>query len=73
MKKQNKLTYHNINLNSMFMANYILKEYLNGNIISLETKIKEINKMKSKDFMKIMKNIELENSLVAYQGPEKML
>jgi predicted Zn-dependent peptidase len=71
MKKQNKLKYHNINFNSAFMANYILKEYLNGEIILLETKLKEVDKMKAKDFMKFM--IVLDKCLVAYQGPEKIM
>jgi predicted Zn-dependent peptidase len=70
MKKQMKLTYHNTNLNSQFMANYILNEYLNGHIFSLETKLKEIDKMKSKDFMKFV--TVLDKCLVAYQGPEKI-
>ncbi len=71
MKKQMKLTYHNTNLNSMFMANYILKEYLNGDMFSLETKLKEIDKMKAKDFMKFV--TVLDNCLVAYQGPEEIM
>jgi hypothetical protein len=71
MKKQNRLKYHNINFNSAFMANYILKEYLNGEIILLETKLKEVDKMKAKDFMKFM--IVLDKCLVAYQGPEKIM
>jgi hypothetical protein len=71
MKKKNKLNYNNINLNSSFMANYILNEYLKGNIVSIETKMKEIDKMTDKDFMKTM--IVLDGCLVAYQGPEKVL
>lgn len=55
----------------MFMANYLLNEYLNGEIISLERKLKEIEKMKPKDFMKFV--VELDNCVVAYQGPEKIL
>ena len=71
MKKNNKLGYHNINFNSSFMANYILKEYLKGKIISLEIKMNEIDKMTAKDFMKTM--INLDGALVAYQGPVKIL
>jgi predicted Zn-dependent peptidase len=52
------------------MANYILNEYLNGKIISLETKMKDIEKMTAKDFMKLMSFIN--NGVVAYQGPEKI-
>jgi hypothetical protein len=50
---------------------HILKEYLNGEIILLETKLKEVDKMKAKDFMKFM--IVLDKCLVAYQGPEKIM
>ena len=71
MKKTNRVIYHNTNLNSTFMANYILNEYLNGRIFSLETKIKETEKMKAKDFMKFV--VVLDKALVAYQGPEKIL
>ena len=71
MKKNNRLIYHNTNLNSTFMANYILKEYLNGRIISLETKIKEIEKMWPKEYMKFV--VVLDKALVAYQGPENIM
>jgi len=71
MKKNNRLIYHNTNLNSSFMANYILNEYLNGEIISLETKLKEIDKMNAKDFMKFVVN--LDNCLIAYQGNKAIL
>ena len=71
MKKNNRLIYHNTNLNSTFMANYILKEYLNGRIVSLETKIKEIEKMRPKEFMKFV--VVLDKALVAYQGPENIM
>ena len=71
MKKNNRLIYHNTNLNSTFMANYILKEYLNGRIFSLETKIKEIEKMRPKEYMKFV--VVLDKALVAYQGPENIM
>jgi hypothetical protein len=71
MKKKNRLTYHNTNLTSTFTANYILNEYLKGRIFSLETKLKEIEKMCPKDFMKFM--VVLDKYVVAYQGPEKIL
>ena len=70
MKKNNKLNYQNTNFNSMFIANYILNEYLNGRIFTLETKLKEIDKMKPKEFMKMM--VVLDGSLLAYQGPKKL-
>lgn len=71
MKKTNRLIYHNTNLNSTFMANYILKEYLNGRIFSLETKIKEIEKMRPKEYMKFV--VVLDKALVTYQGPENIM
>jgi predicted Zn-dependent peptidase len=70
MKKNNKLNYENINMNSMFMSNYILNEYLNGRIFSLETKTKEIDKMTPKYLMKIM--VSLDGCLLVYQGPKKL-
>jgi predicted Zn-dependent peptidase len=70
IKKENKLKYHNTNLNSSFMANYILNEYLNGKIFSLETKLKEVEKMKPKEFMKF---VFFDKCVIAYQGPEKIL
>lgn len=70
MKKKNKLNYQNTNFNSKFMANYILNEYLNGKIFTLETKLKEIDKMTPKDFMKIM--VVLNGCLLVYQGPKKL-
>ena len=76
MKKKYKLHYETINYDSNFMANYVLDEYLISNkIVSLETKYKEIIKLNQKDFMKIMKMINncMENCLVAYQGPIKLL
>jgi predicted Zn-dependent peptidase len=67
MKQRNKLNFNNTNMNSSFMANYILNEYLNGKIIPLETKVREIDKLTAKDFMKMM--VTLDGALLAYQGP----
>ena len=71
MNKKNKLNYNNINFNSTFMANYILSEYLRGEIIPLDKKMKDIEKMKQKDFMNAM--VVLDGCLVTYQGPKEIL
>jgi hypothetical protein len=76
MKKKYKLHYETINYDSNFMANYVLDEYLISNeIVSLETKYKEIIKLTQKDYMKMMKMINncMKNCIVAYQGPIKLL
>ena len=74
MKKADKLDDYNRNFTSTFMANYVLTEYLKGNgeIISLETKAKDIQKMTAKEFMKIMSLLNIKDVLVVYQGPEKI-
>ena len=71
MNKKNILNYNNINFNSTFMANYILSEYLRGEIIPLDKKMKDIEKMKQKDFMNAM--VVLDGCLVTYQGPKEIL
>ena len=45
MKKKYKLAYYNTSYTSTFLANYYLIEYLNGKIVSLYKKMKDIQKM----------------------------
>ena len=75
MKKKHKIHYESLNYTSSFMANYILDEYLDGKISSIEKHYKDIDNMNQKDFMKIMKMIHksLDHCVVAHQGPMKLL
>jgi len=54
------------------MANYILNDYLNGQIISMENKMKDILKMKESDFTNLM-TMNLNHCLTVYQGKIKGL
>lgn len=75
MKKKHKIHYETLNYTSNFMANYVLDEYLDGKISSIEKHYKDIDNMNQKDFMKIMKMIHksLDHCVVAHQGPMKLL
>jgi predicted Zn-dependent peptidase len=75
MKKKHKIHYESLNYTSSFMANYVLDEYLEGKVHSIEKHYKDIDNMNQKDFMKIMKMIHksLDHCVVAYQGPIKVL
>ena len=56
MKKKYKLAYYNTSYTSTFLANYYLIEYLNGKIVSLYKKMKDIQKMdvKMMDFSDVL-------------------
>jgi hypothetical protein len=75
MKKKHKIHYESLNYTSSFMANYVLDEYLEGKVHSIEKHYKDIDNMNQKDFMKIMKMIHksLDHCVVTYQGPIKVL
>jgi hypothetical protein len=73
MKKKYKINYENLNYTSGFMANYILDEYLDGKIVSIDKHYKDIDNMTQNDFMKLMKHIKMNKICVAYQGSTKLL
>ena len=66
------LKYYNTEYTSTYMAGYILNDYLNGKIISLEKKMKDILKMKDSDFTNLM-TMNLNHCLTVYQGKIKRL
>jgi len=72
MKQKTKLKYYNTEYTSTYMAGYILNDYLNGEIISMEKKMKDILKMKDSDFIKLM-TMNLNHCLTTYQGKIKGL
>jgi len=72
MKQKTKLKYYNTEYTSTYMAGYILNDYLNGKIISMEKKMKDILKMKDSDFIKLM-TMNLNHCLTTYQGKIKGL
>lgn len=72
IKQKEKLAFYNIPYTSTFLSKYYLKEYLqNKKIIPLFQKMRDIQKINSVQFLKLM-NIDLSKCLVVYQGKVKV-
>ena len=71
MKQKTKLKFYNTEYTSTFMANYILGDYLNGEITDIKKKMNDVLKMKDTDFIKLM-TMDFNKCLTVYQGKEKV-